>query len=75
MYMNQIAVCLCVKFQSDQMTYLQCQNCGRIYSVDKKYSVEDFYVESYCPQCGCMKALNLETDIFLFYNNNFNNMN
>ena len=43
-------------------TYLQCCNCGKVYSVERKYQESDLYVHNYCPCCGENKAINLGTE-------------
>ena len=43
-------------------TYLQCCNCGEVYSVQCDYNNESLYVYSYCPCCEGIKAINLGMD-------------
>ena len=47
---------------SEDRTYLQCTNCGEIYQIDRKISMEKIYVNSYCPYCNHTRALNCGQD-------------
>ena len=58
--------------ESKDRTYLQCTNCGRIYSVEKEIELSKIYINSYCPHCEHERALNLgddENDIYELYDN------
>lgn len=55
-------------------TYLQCQYCGHIYTVEHLVDSEALYIQSYCPKCGNTTALNLgpnADDIYIYINVNF----
>lgn len=52
-------------------TFLQCTNCGKIYRVNERISIETVYVDKYCPHCGHKRALNCgenEDDLYTLYN-------
>lgn len=54
-------------------TYVQCQNCGKVYKFPRIVARDKLYVQSYCPECGAETALNLgnkEEDIYELYNVN-----
>lgn len=56
--------------KAEDRTYLQCTNCGEVYDVYEDISIEDLYVQSYCPKCGHTRALNIgnsEDEKYLFY--------
>lgn len=53
--------------------YLQCQECGTIYIVQRKIQIEELFVKGNCPNCGVTTGLNLgdnEDDIYLYMNIN-----
>lgn len=53
--------------------YMQCQNCGKIFRIDKEVSIEELIVNAECPECGYTRALNCgdnEDDIILYANIN-----
>ena len=41
-----------------EKTWLQCTNCGCLYIIERKISIERSIVNSYCERCGYNKALN-----------------
>ena len=56
--------------KSEGRTFLQCTDCGKIYRVDRAYSIESLYVDSFCPRCNNGRALNIgndEMDLYLYY--------
>lgn len=56
-----------------QITFLQCQKCGKIYQFPRIMAIDKLYVQSYCPECGATTALNLgnkEEDIPIYINPN-----
>lgn len=39
--------------RSEGVTYIQCQQCGKIFPVNaKEYDVEKIYIRAHCPGCG-----------------------
>ena len=63
-----------MKSQSNDGAFLQCQTCGEIFQVDRKYGFDIMYIRSYCPQCKKAKVvLNLgedAQDLYIYYNAN-----
>lgn len=56
-----------------EYTYVQCQCCGRLYTVDNKIPITMSIVNSRCPKCGDYVGLNCgsnEEDIYLYMNEN-----
>ena len=56
---------------NNRITYIQCQDCGRIYEIPYEVEVDKLYVFANCPNCGIAKGLNLgdkEEDRYLYYN-------
>ena len=54
------------------MSYIQCLNCGRIYTTDRRISIDVSVLESECPSCEWDKGLNLgdkKEDIYRYYDN------
>ena len=39
-------------------TWVQCRNCGHVYEIDRRISIEDLFVTAFCPSCNHNKALN-----------------
>lgn len=61
---------LCVR---KQITFLQCQTCGVVYTFPRIVAIDKMYVQSYCPECGATTALNLgnkEEDRYELYDVN-----
>lgn len=60
-----------MKAKSGQKTWVQCTQCGKVYSISQRVPVSELYVESECPKCGYEDmALNCgdnEDDIYLYY--------
>lgn len=59
--------------EEENKIFVQCQNCGRVFYIDKNVSVEELFVKAVCPQCGEQKALNCGNsieDIYEFMNIN-----
>lgn len=44
--------------ENKDKTYIQCLNCGHIYTIDQVISFEFSIIKSYCPKCGYIKGLN-----------------
>lgn len=42
----------------ENKTWVQCRNCGHVYEVDRRISIEDLFVHAFCPRCNHNKALN-----------------
>lgn len=56
-----------------QSTWVQCQNCGHIYQIANKISIETSMIQSVCPRCGENIGLNCgdkEEDIYIYMNAN-----
>lgn len=54
-------------------TWIQCQECGHIYWIDREVPVDILYIASYCPRCDGTKGLNCGNDadeIYLYMNEN-----
>ena len=54
-------------------TWIQCQNCGKIYHIAHDVPIDKLYVASECPRCGNYKGLNCGTnpdDFYLYANLN-----
>lgn len=54
---------------SEDRTYLQCTNCGKIYQVECNISIEKTYVDNFCPYCDHTRALNCgndEADLYIY---------
>ena len=54
--------------------WVQCQNCGHLHKAKIQLSVDDLYIDVYCPKCRdetkslwCGKDA---TDIYYYYNAN-----
>ena len=59
--------------KSTGKTYLQCQCCGEVFTVNDKIDIEELYVKSYpCPRCDNRYALNVgesgDLDYYTYYN-------
>ena len=53
--------------------YIQCQDCGTIYTTPRKIPIEETFIRANCPNCGMTTGLNLgdnEDDIYLYMNIN-----
>ena len=58
------------------LTYVQCQNCGKVYKIQQRLPASTLMVKAVCPTCNGTKALNCgesEDDVYLFYNANLDN--
>ena len=56
-----------------EKTWIQCTECGEIYTIDRSVSIEKMYVASVCPRCGNKRGLNCghnKDDLYLFMNVN-----
>jgi len=54
-------------------SWIQCTTCGEIHKSFSEYSIEEMYVDDYCPNCGSYRGLNLgnkKDDFMLFYDVN-----
>lgn len=52
-----------------EKTWIQCTECGEVYCIEKRISIEKMYVTSVCPRCGNEKGLNCghdKDDLYLF---------
>lgn len=47
-----------VSDSKERATLIQCTTCGKIYEINRKVSIENLYVASSCPRCGCRIGLN-----------------
>ena len=45
--------------QGRHRTFVQCQNCGNLYTFPHIVAIDKMYISSYCPECGATTALNL----------------
>lgn len=55
------------------ITYIQCQTCGKIYKIPCTVQVDKLYVKANCPNCGVVTGLNLggeKEDLYYFLNEN-----
>ena len=53
--------------------WVQCQDCGEIYQVQRMFPTNELFVVAKCPACGSKTGLNLgdkEEDIYLYMNPN-----
>ena len=61
-------------FRKESCTWIQCQSCGMIYSIDEDVAHDKLYIMSYCPRCDdCTTGLNCgdsKDDIYLYTNAN-----
>lgn len=58
---------------SRKKTWIQCQECGKIFYVPYMIKMEEMYVVVNCPRCGEVTGLNLgddEDDVYALYNIN-----
>jgi Zn finger protein HypA/HybF involved in hydrogenase expression len=49
--------------------WVQCRECGIVYTTTRKIPVEEIFVKTNCPKCGSAMGLNLgdnEDDIYLY---------
>ena len=56
-----------------QECWIQCQECGHIYYIEKNVPVDELYVASVCPRCESEKGLNCgrsKDDVYLYANIN-----
>lgn len=56
-----------------EQTYIQCQNCGHLYTVQKKIPISASIIKAKCPKCEYERGLNCgdkEEDIYMCYNVN-----
>ena len=51
----------------DMIEYVQCSQCGRVYSAQQKHNVESLYVDEICPFCNARRGLYIGTDLNDFY--------
>ena len=42
----------------ESKAWVQCRNCGHVYDIDRRVSIEDLFVTAFCPRCNHNKALN-----------------
>ena len=58
---------------SEDRTFLQCTNCGKIYEVEGKWSADDLYIDNYCSCCGHNNRMLIVCDdiddIYKYYDN------
>ena len=62
-----------MELKGKQCTWIQCQNCGHIYRINKKVSIEASIIRSECPRCREYVGLNCgseEDEIYIFMNPN-----
>jgi hypothetical protein len=62
-----------MKSKEKQSTWVQCQNCGNIYQIADKVSIEESIIQSECSRCGECVGLNCgdkEEDIYIYMNPN-----
>jgi hypothetical protein len=65
-----------LKGRGQECTWIQCQNCGHIYQINKKVSIEKSIIESVCPECEHHVGLNCgdkKEDIYIYMNPNLDN--
>lgn len=56
-----------------EQTYIQCQSCGHLYTIQKKIPISASMIKAKCPKCGYERGLNCgdkEEDIPMYYNVN-----
>jgi predicted nucleic acid-binding Zn-ribbon protein len=59
-----------VNTRKEDGSYIQCLNCGEIYSMERNIPISVSVVKSHCPKCGWNKGLNCgdkKEDIYYFY--------
>ena len=60
--------------KSEGKTYVQCQRCGKITTLNGECNIEEIYIINYeCPCCRSMIGLNLgntKEDIYRYINSN-----
>lgn len=58
------------KYNSNRKTYVQCTQCGKVYTLNKYIPFEIDYLKSFCPDCSkATKHLNLgqnEEDKYIY---------
>ena len=60
-----------MKSEGKQSTWVQCQDCGKIYQIADKVSIDKSIIHSVCPRCGESIGLNCgdkEEDIYIYMN-------
>ena len=53
--------------------WVQCQNCGHIYHIERYVPIDKLYITCECPKCDSSQGLNLgdnEDNIYLYYDAN-----
>lgn len=49
--------------------WIQCRECGTVYTIPRKVQIEEAFIKANCPRCGITTGLNLgdnEDDIYLY---------
>ena len=62
-----------MRSEEKEYTYIQCQNCGHLYTVDNKIPIFMSIINSKCPRCDKNVGLNCgnnKEDIYLYMNEN-----
>ena len=45
--------------EKEKETWVQCTECGKVYSIYRSIPIERMYVACFCPRCEHTKGLNL----------------
>ena len=61
--------------KSEDKSYVQCQNCGRIFLSKRSFNIEEFDIHDQpCPRCGDFNGINVgnnkDIDLYIYFNPN-----
>lgn len=59
--------------RKEKISWIQCQCCGHVYTIQKEISIDISIIESKCPKCWYKIGLNCgdkKEDLYLFMNEN-----
>ena len=51
----------------NNVDYIQCSQCGRVYQTKQKHNVDDLYVDEICPFCNAKRGLYIGANLDDFY--------
>ena len=52
---------------TNNVDYIQCSQCGRVYQAKLEHNVDDLYVYEICPFCNANRGLYIGTNLDDFY--------